>query len=268
MWYGLGMSRKEQSFLVYRAVNTLNGSSYIGYTSRGLAWRRGAHLQKVRSGDKGCPKFYAAIRKYGEESFTWEVVATFKTAEEALKFEVDLIAIEKPKYNISAGGKGASCPARNRIKVLCLEDGNSFESIIAASIFYNFDRATIQEALAKRGTCGGRHFVRFEQNLSHEDRHVMIRKIEDARVIGRRKTDVVAVTAPISNGTDRLGRSSAGPASLARPVVCLDDGNIFASASEAAFVYKISKSAIIELCLKKNFRRTASGKRFEYLKVN
>lgn len=55
-----------------------------------------------------------------------------------------------------------------------------------------------------------------------------------------------------------------GPASMARKVICLDDGEIYVSASEAARIYNVSKSALIELCLGKNGRKTVGGKRFCY----
>lgn len=56
-----------------------------------------------------------------------------------------------------------------------------------------------------------------------------------------------------------------GPKVLSRKVVCITDGMTFASASEAARNYNSSKSAIIELCLGKNFRKTVNGRVFKYL---
>jgi hypothetical protein len=55
-----------------------------------------------------------------------------------------------------------------------------------------------------------------------------------------------------------------GPTSMAKKVICLDDGKIYISASEAARIYNVSKSALIELCLGKNGRKTVGGKRFCY----
>lgn len=55
-----------------------------------------------------------------------------------------------------------------------------------------------------------------------------------------------------------------GPKKSSKPVICLDDGNLFSSASEAARFYNTSKSALIELCLGKNHRQTVKGLRFKY----
>jgi len=55
-----------------------------------------------------------------------------------------------------------------------------------------------------------------------------------------------------------------GPQKVAKNVVCLSDGRIYSSASEAAREYNVSKSALIELCLGKNGRKSVSGLTFSY----
>ena len=59
--------------------------------------------------------------------------------------------------------------------------------------------------------------------------------------------------------------SAMGPKAMARPVICLDDGQRFESASAAARHYGVAKSALIELCLGKNYRQKVSGLKFKYL---
>lgn len=60
-------------------------------------------------------------------------------------------------------------------------------------------------------------------------------------------------------------RSHLGPKAFSRPVVCLDDGKEYESASAAGRAYGVAKSTIIELCLGKNGRETAGGHRFQYV---
>lgn len=55
-----------------------------------------------------------------------------------------------------------------------------------------------------------------------------------------------------------------GPKASSRPVLCVDDGRIYESASAAARSYGVCKSAVIELCLGQKFRRTVGGRRFTY----
>jgi hypothetical protein len=59
-----------------------------------------------------------------------------------------------------------------------------------------------------------------------------------------------------------------GPDSLSRTVLCVDDGKTFKSASEAARHYSVSKSALIELCLNKNGRKTVGGLKFKYVEMS
>jgi ribosomal protein S16 len=61
--------------------------------------------------------------------------------------------------------------------------------------------------------------------------------------------------------------SCLGPKSVSKPVKCETDGKIFESASEAARHYGSSKSAIIELCLGKNFRKTVNNRVFKYVEA-
>lgn len=55
-----------------------------------------------------------------------------------------------------------------------------------------------------------------------------------------------------------------GPASIAKPVICVDDGIIFESASAAARSYGLAKSLVIEQCSGNHRRRSAGGKIFQY----
>ena len=56
-------------YLIYKHTNKINGKSYVGQTSQKVAsrWRNGL-------GYSGSPVFYAAIKKYGFENFTHEII--------------------------------------------------------------------------------------------------------------------------------------------------------------------------------------------------
>ena len=56
-----------------------------------------------------------------------------------------------------------------------------------------------------------------------------------------------------------------GPESQQRKVICLDDGQTFVSAKLAAAAYKVSRSALVELCRGQRFRKTVGGRRFAYV---
>lgn len=58
--------------IIYKATNILNGKVYIGQTTHSLEKRKAQHFAKARKGIQ--THFYNAIRKYGEDSFIFEVI--------------------------------------------------------------------------------------------------------------------------------------------------------------------------------------------------
>jgi len=95
--------------LIYRAVNTINGKSYVGKTEKTFDERKSDHLNKAKR-DKGFA-FHAAIRKYGEESFVWEVIDDTISDEVLLnQKEEHYIALYESfglkGYNMTKGGEG------------------------------------------------------------------------------------------------------------------------------------------------------------------
>lgn len=75
--------------LVYKATNQVNGKIYIGITTKTLERRKAIHKRDSKRMDT---YFYRAIRKYGFEKFSWEIID--ETAE-----NIDQLH-EKEKYYI------------------------------------------------------------------------------------------------------------------------------------------------------------------------
>ncbi len=95
----------EKKWKVYCYTNKVNGKKYVGITSaRSLSLRagRGAHY-------KGCRHFYFAIKKYGWESFSPEILADGVSKDAAKNLEryyIALLETQDPSmgYNIDDGG--------------------------------------------------------------------------------------------------------------------------------------------------------------------
>lgn len=91
------------NFTVYRHTNNVNGKVYIGITSLPVEkrWKNGSSYKTSRY-------FFMAIKKYGWDGFTHEILATGLSKEEAQKIEVDLIQSYRDSncgcYNILSGG--------------------------------------------------------------------------------------------------------------------------------------------------------------------
>ena len=94
--------------IIYRAINKFNNKIYIGQTTKTLEERKIAHRAKVRFGSEY--HFHNAIRKYGFESFIWDILEK----DIIDKRELDKLEIKyikecdsiKNGYNISTGGGG------------------------------------------------------------------------------------------------------------------------------------------------------------------
>lgn len=97
---------------VYKITNLVNQKAYIGITTRDPNHRWWEHCNSAK---KGSDFFiHQAIRKYGEESFSFQVIAQTKTLEDLKELEIILIeqhgthmSLQKG-YNKTTGGDGAT----------------------------------------------------------------------------------------------------------------------------------------------------------------
>ncbi len=100
-------------YTIYKAQNKINGKCYIGFDS---AWpsRKLSHEKSVsnprRDGRVLCPKFHHALKKYGIDSFEWEILYQNEDKEYTHRvMEPKFIReynSQKIGYNISPGGDG------------------------------------------------------------------------------------------------------------------------------------------------------------------
>lgn len=100
----------------YCITNLINGKKYYGKTSKNPPEKRWqTHVAAARKGPDDHHRFqylHRAIRKYGPENFTFEVVSTYDDEAEWTQAEIDLIAEHQTNdrtkgYNLTAGGDGA-----------------------------------------------------------------------------------------------------------------------------------------------------------------
>lgn len=89
---------------VYQLKNKINDKRYIGVTSQGLKQRINQHKSRAKKYGGQSNHFYAALNKYGIESFDISILSECKNKEELEKKEISLIEALKPEYNIAPGG--------------------------------------------------------------------------------------------------------------------------------------------------------------------
>jgi group I intron endonuclease len=92
--------------IVYVAENLKSGHRYVGVTSRSLARRRYEHEWFALNERGKCPKFHAALRKYGVDAFGWSILEAHASFDAACAAEARLIAEVGPEYNLTSGGEG------------------------------------------------------------------------------------------------------------------------------------------------------------------
>lgn len=94
--------------LIYRAINKINGKSYIGKTEKSLEKRQEWHLASVKQESKFA--FHRALAKYGIDSFEWQVLDTATDLQDLNTKEQHYIALHESfgpnGYNMTAGGEG------------------------------------------------------------------------------------------------------------------------------------------------------------------
>lgn len=68
---------------IYCFTNLLNNKKYIGQSVH-IEQRHDDHLRYYKDDFRleGCPKFYSALRKYGEDNFSFEVLEEVKNQED------------------------------------------------------------------------------------------------------------------------------------------------------------------------------------------
>ncbi len=96
------------AFLVYKLTCTVSGKSYVGITARALETRWLEHCARARQGVRE-GRLSPAIRKYGAEAFTREILATADTEDQARSLETHFIrelGTLDGGYNCNEGGAG------------------------------------------------------------------------------------------------------------------------------------------------------------------
>lgn len=252
------------SYSVYIAVNIRNGKRYIGVTGKGVEHRSQKHWEKARAGGNECPRFYAAMRKYGPDAFAWKVLFVGEDRMEAYRQEFQFVRDLSPEYNSIDGGLGApGLDPWNRREVVCLEDGVVHRSAMDAAKFYSIDLSELCKVLRGQNRWAkGLHFA--YANEAVVDLAKLIDEIDSAFIQGmRRVKNRKARHGAVVNGKDSRGRSAAGPMAMYRKIVCINDGAVFDSISSAARHYDIDAGSISRVC--GGFRDTAAGKRFRFL---
>lgn len=180
---------------VYCHTNKINKKKYIGITiNPENRWASNGNNYK------DSPKFWFAIKKYGWNNFTHEILFVAESRDEARQKEIELIkefnSIENG-YNISKGGDappilrnnanpnfgGISEEAKKKmsdnhadfsrgkhprsVKCICVEDNIVFDCITDAAEYYHVSRKCISDCCSGRQkTSKNKHFKYLSDSIN------------------------------------------------------------------------------------------------------
>ena len=106
--------------IIYIAINKINNKCYIGQTVGTLNTRKREHFY---DSSRDNLYFHNALKKYGKENFTWEILRECESILELNRMEVFYIWLLKTKkpngYNLTDGGKNSrlSEEIKNKIRI-------------------------------------------------------------------------------------------------------------------------------------------------------
>lgn len=107
------------SFEVYCIKNEVNGKLYVGVTTKGYKNRFANHIWHSRKSSGGCRALYNAMRKYGQDAFSVELIDTASGFEEMNQLERKYIAmlgsLHPNGYNLTDGGDAGSFAEETRV---------------------------------------------------------------------------------------------------------------------------------------------------------
>lgn len=99
----------SNTYCIYKIQNKINRKCYIGFTEN-FEKRKKEHIKIASYGKRN--KLYNAIRKYGEFSFSWDIIYISDDKEDTLtvmeQLFIDLYNSIECGYNQKQGGRGGS----------------------------------------------------------------------------------------------------------------------------------------------------------------
>ena len=91
---------------IYKITNNVNQKIYIGKTYHSIEGRWKQHCKDMYKRDMGKRPLYDAMRKYGVENFSIELVEETDNLEEREKYWIEYYGSFKDGYNATIGGDG------------------------------------------------------------------------------------------------------------------------------------------------------------------
>lgn len=141
--------------VIYKITNLVNGKVYVGKTTRRPADRWSSHVYSSKCLDNKTV-LYRAMRKYGIETFKFEVIDNAESEEELSCKEIEWIARmetcnARRGYNCTKGGEGGKHGPQSRALLKGVRKvGPETRRKLSERIFTSEHRARLSEAARQR----------------------------------------------------------------------------------------------------------------------
>ena len=227
----------------YTLTNLDTGDTYVGITTQTVSARWREHRYKANG--QNCKTWlHRAIRKYGENRFEVQEIASAASRENLLALEMLIISERKPSYNQSHGGEGTT--------------GRKFSPEVLAArsdklrgrVKSDAEKARISDGCRaamtpeRRAACAA-VLAKARAAVDHNKRIEAVR----AAVSGRQwtpasKAKLSASCAGRRYGSDVIDKMRR---SKMKSVVCTNNGICYATAKEAANALGVSHESVIRV---------------------
>ena len=250
---------EHKNYCVYKHTGP-TGLIYIGITKQSPEnrWKNG-------KGYSHNPRFANAIKKYGWDSFEHEILKDGLIKEEAENLEVSLIkqygTMDKKKgYNIAAGGYANSPSEETKEKIKQSIRGIWKDPTKRADMVNNMRGVKRSEASRKNISKAQRkRFEKPEERLAVSERQKgRVRSVE-----ARQKTsESLKQYYKDEDNKKRLVEVRRKRRNRAKPVVCIETGEVFNAVIDAERKYSIGHQNIVKVC--RGERTRAGGYTWKY----
>jgi group I intron endonuclease len=166
---------------VYKITCTVNSKLYIGITKKGAQKRFEDHM-KIRS--SGAPRLMEAVKEFGPENFTLEVIDTTDNYRDLCKKEIFYIKKfnsndERFGLNILKGGQTSEYAAmKTRRKIRDLSTGKVYDSLTDAAEHTGIPKEMISFVLrGRQDTTYGKKFEYVDADLRKETQEKRLKRI-------------------------------------------------------------------------------------------
>lgn len=258
------MAAPTATGIIYKVTNIINGKVYIGQTIKPLYIRKNCHMQYSKR--EGCFYFHNALKKYGIENFSWEII--FKTEN---KFELN----GKEKYYIKLYKSNNKNFGYNQTSGGSNMTNQSIETI---------EKRRMKLIGKKRTEEQRKNLSDWQKGKSFEDKYGKEKSIEMKKKISefmklrsvseetRKKRSISCINSGC--GKWMLGKKHSeetknklkGRIAVNRKqIFCVETGEKFESVSKCSIEMNIDKSCIFQVL--KERKKSTSGYSFKYLEV-